>query len=125
MGKGRLKPEFLERTEGFADRCLQVADQLQADRRFTRVIDQLAGCGSAVGANLSEADEAMSVKDFRKCLSIAIKELAETRYWFRLIARRKWIPQSRLEPLLAELHELKLIVGAILTKTAPVKSPRS
>jgi four helix bundle protein len=122
MGKGRLQLEFLERSEVFADRCLQVAEQLAADDRFPRVIDQLAGSGSSVGANLAEAAEAMSTKDFRKSLAIANKELVETRYWLRLILRRKWIPDSRLLPLLAELAEIKLIIGSILTKTAPART---
>jgi four helix bundle protein len=121
MGKGRLKLEFLERTEAFADRCLQVAEQIQKDGRFSRIVDQLAGSGSSVGANLAEADEAMSLKDFRKCLAIAIKELAETRYWLRLLTRRAWLPASRLDPLMTELTEIKLIIGTILTKTRPLK----
>ncbi len=64
----------------------------------------------------------MSTKDFRKSLAIANKELVETRYWLRLILRRKWIPDSRLLPLLAELAEIKLIIGSILTKTAPART---
>jgi len=61
----------------------------------------------------------MSSKDFRKCLAIAAKELAETRFWLRLAIRREWLPQSRVDPLLAELLEVKKIVGSILTKTKP------
>ncbi|MFY7897336.1 MAG: four helix bundle protein [Phycisphaerales bacterium] len=51
-----------------------------------------------------------------------MKELAESRYWMRLFIRRKWLPENRLAPLLAEAHELKRILGSILTKTRP-KSP--
>lgn len=118
MARGRLKPEFLERTEAFSDRCVAVAEQLADDGRFGRIADQLAASGSSVGANIAEADEAMSTKDFRKCLCIAMKELVETRYWLRLTIRRGWLPESRLNPLLAELAEIKLIVGSILTKTS-------
>ena len=117
--KGRLRGEFLERTEVFADRCLAVAEQLQADGRFDRIVSQLAGCGSSVGANIAEADEAMSRKDFRKGLAIANKELAETRYWLRVCIRRQWLAAERLDSLLAELAEIKKIVGSILTKTDP------
>ncbi len=122
MGKGRLQPEFLERTEVFSDRCVAAAEQLLKDGRFTRLVDQFAASATSVGANIAEADEAMSAKDFRKCITIAIKELAETRYWMRLFIRRQWLPESRLAPLLSEAHELKRILGSILTKTRP-KSP--
>jgi len=119
VGKGRLQPAFLERVELFCDRCVAVAEQLERDGRFQRIVHQLAASGSSVGANIAEADEAMSSKDFRKCLAIAAKELAETRFWLRLAIRREWLPQSRVDPLLAELLEVKKIVGSILTKTKP------
>jgi four helix bundle protein len=124
MGKGRLKPEFIERTEVFSDRCIAVAEQLQADARFPRVVDQLAGAGSSVGANIAEASEAMSVKDFRKCLAIAIKELAETRFWLRLVIRRSWPTETRLAPLIVELDEIRKVIGSILTKTRDARTSR-
>ncbi len=119
MGKGRLQPVFLERVELFCDRCVAVAEQLERDGRFQRIVHQLAASGSSVGANIAEADEAMSTRDFRKCLAIAAKELAETRFWLRLAIRRAWLPESRLVPLLTELSEIKKVVGSILTKTKP------
>jgi four helix bundle protein len=81
------------------------------------VIEQLAGCGTSVGANLCEADEAMSRPDFVKTLCIVVKELNETRYWLRLIGRRDWIKQTRLLPLQQEADELKRICGAIISRT--------
>ena len=76
MDKGRLQPEFLSRSEDFADRCVAVAEELDRGGMFRRIIEQLAASGSSVGANLAEADQAMSRRDFRKCLAIAAKELA-------------------------------------------------
>ncbi len=119
MGRGRLHADFLERIEVFSDRCVAVAEQIDKDGRFRRIAEQLAASGSAVGANLAEADEAMSTKDFRKCLLISIKELAETRFWLRLIVRRGWLPEARLLPLTTELNELRKILGSMLSKTRP------
>ncbi|MDX2132785.1 MAG: four helix bundle protein [Planctomycetota bacterium] len=124
MSKGRLRAEFLERTEAFADRAVAVAEQLAAEGRFARLAEQLAAAACSVGANCAEADQAMSDKDFRKCLAIAAKELAETRFWLRLVVRRAWIPDSRLQPLLLELAEIKLILGTILNKTDPRRRSR-
>ena len=114
---GRLDAAFVERVEAFSDRALDVAEELQRQRRFARIIDQLVGSGTSVGANVCEADEALSRKDFAKSIGIAIKELNETRYWFRRIARREWIAVRRLTALQKEAAELKLILGAILTRT--------
>jgi len=119
MAKGRLKSEFVERAEVFSDRCVAVAERLDRDRRFRRIIDQLVGAGTSVGANICEADEAMSDKDFRKSLAIVSKELRETGFFLRLCIRRDWLKSNKLAPLLAELDEIKRIVGSILTKTDP------
>jgi four helix bundle protein len=117
MMKGRLQPELLDRSEDFADRCVAVAEELDRAGRFRRIVEQLAASGSSIGANLAEADQAMSLRDFRKCLSITAKELAETRFWLRLVIRRTWLPESRLTALLDELAQLRKIVGALLART--------
>lgn len=82
-----------------------------------RITDQIIGSGTSVSANLSEADEALSRPDFCRCVGIALKELAETRFWLRFIAKRNWLDPKRLDPLLAEASEIRRILGAILTKS--------
>lgn len=113
---GRLRALTLERVEAFGDRVLDVAEALQRQRRFGRVIDQLAGCTSS-GANVYEADEAMTRKDFARCLGIVVKELNETRYWLRLVSRRGWIKPSLLLPLIQECEELKSVFGSMIVRT--------
>ncbi|MCC6970380.1 MAG: four helix bundle protein [Phycisphaerales bacterium] len=114
---GRLQPELLLRIESLAVRALDVVDALEAAAVSRRVLDQLTGCGTAVGANVFEADEALSRADFCKCIGIALKELSETLFWLRIIAHRRWIEPSRLDAIQAEAAELKRVLGAILSKT--------
>jgi four helix bundle protein len=109
-----------------SDRCLAVAELLHAEKRFLRLIEQFAASSTSISANIVEADEAMSRKDFRKCLCISIKEHAETRFWLRLFVRRGWVTQSKINSLQKELEEIRLILGTILARTAPSKaSPRT
>ena len=114
---GRLDGSISERAERFAHRVLDVTDVLMRDRRPRRTIDQITGSGTSVGANIYEADEAMSRPDFCKSLGIVIKELNETRFWLRLIVARKWIGNTRLAPLQEEAAELKRIFGSMLART--------
>lgn len=116
---GRLKTEFLDRIEDFANRVVKVSVTLASQRRPSRIIDQVIGSGTSVGANAFEADESMSRADFRKSMSVVAKELAETRFWLRLIARQGWIDSKRLDPLDQECLELRKIVGTILKRTRP------
>ena len=114
---GRLRPEFIERVDSFCDRSMDVAEALEQQGRSRRVVDQLYGSGTSVGASVAEADDGLSRKDFSTCLGRAIKELNETRYWFRIILRRGWLPPARLESLQAEAQEVKLILGSIVHKS--------
>lgn len=121
---GRLKPQLLERVESFADRVLDVVEALQRKRVNRRVLDQLTGCGTSVGANVFEADEAMSRPDFCKCLALSVKELSETRYWMRLSGRRGWVKPSQLSALQAESIELSRILGTIIIRSRRQPLPR-
>ena len=114
---GRLRTELLERVERFSDRVLDVAEALEKQKRSNRAVDQMIGCGSSVGANLFEADEAMSSADFCKCLGIATKETNEAKFWVRMAGRREWIAQDRLTGLLEEADELKKIFGSMIVQT--------
>jgi four helix bundle protein len=113
----RLQPELLQRFEGFADRVLHVAASLEEAKVSRRIVDQVIGSGTSVGANVFEADEAMSRADFTKSCSIALKELNETRYWLRMIGRNGWVKPARLEGLEQESLELKRILGSMIART--------
>ena len=113
----RLREETLNRVETFADRVLDVAEAIDKQGRFARIIDQMAGSGTSVGANVFEADQAMTPKDFVKTLGVVVKELNETKHWLRLVVRRKWIRQSRLAGLLSETNELLSIFNTMILRT--------
>lgn len=113
----RLQESFLERIEQFCDRVLAVADALERKRVSRRIVDQIVGCGTSVGANVFEADEAMSRGDFVKSLCIATKEVNEARFWLRLAGRRNWLTAARLTPLLEECSELKRVFGSMISRT--------
>ena len=122
---GRLQEEFLVRVERFADGVLDVAGLLERRHCPRRIVSQIIGAGTSVGANTFEADEAMSRADFCRCLNIAVKELNETRFWLRLIVRPGWVATDSLGPLETACLELKRILGAVLTRTRAGTKPVS
>ncbi|MCW5775417.1 MAG: four helix bundle protein [Phycisphaeraceae bacterium] len=114
---GRLQDDFLILVETFCDRVLDVTEAAARARCPRRLIEQIAAAGTSVGANAFEAYEAMSRSDFAKSLAIVMKELNETRFWLRLVARRGWVAPGRLDPLLTEADELRRIVGTMISRT--------
>jgi four helix bundle protein len=114
---GRLSAELCERTGSFSDRMLDVVLALEKRRIYARVIDQMVGCGTSVGANSAEADQAMSSRDFCKALGTVLKELSECRFWLRTCVRREWITASQVQNLIADSSELSRIFGRMVSRT--------
>ena len=50
-----------------------------------RVIDQVVGAGTSVGANVEESHAASSRADFAHKRDIALRECRESVYWLRLL----------------------------------------
>ncbi|MGP1346535.1 MAG: four helix bundle protein [Phycisphaerales bacterium] len=113
----RLDDELLGRVESICDRVLNLCDEPERQGRSRRIVEQVTGAGTAIGANMFEAAEAMSRADFVKCLAIANKELNESRFWIRLISRRSWVATERLESLESDLNGLRRVLGAMIART--------
>jgi four helix bundle protein len=114
---GRVKQDLLEMSESLGDRIITLGLALEKKRVWGRIIDQLVGSGTSIGANLAEADEALSKKDWLKSVGIVLKELGETRYWLRRIARQRWVKPERLSGLDDTCAELRRILGTMVVNT--------
>ena len=114
---GRVKTDLLEVSEDIGDRVLVLAQALDRKRVYSRIVSQLVGCGTSVGANLFEADEAMSTKDWLKSVGIALKELNETRYWLRRIGKQNWVKPQQLVDLQDTCENLRRVLGTMARKT--------
>lgn len=114
---GRLSEELVSRAETFGDRMLDVVEALDKKRVYRRILDQMVGCGTSVGANACEADQAVSRKDFCKSLGTVLKELGESRYWIRVCCRRGWVRPQRLDSLQNEALELGKIFGSMVVRS--------
>jgi four helix bundle protein len=114
---GRLSLELRDRAEIFGNRMLDVVQALERKRVYARIIDQMVGCGTSVGANACEADQAMSGPDFCKALATVVKELGESQYWLRTCIRRSWLTTRRLGPLQEEATHLARIFSTMIVRT--------
>ena len=104
------------RLEIFAVRCLVVVNDLPKTTTGKHIANQLLRSATSPGANYEEARGAESKADFVHKLGIVRKELLESHYWLRLIARAGLVPVPRLASLLKEADELgKIITSSVLT----------
>ena len=109
-------PALQERTARFGERIIEFAKKIPQNSVNNRLISQLVGAGTSVGANYCEADDAVSKKDFKNKIGTCLKEARETKLWLRLIAAAE--PSTKIEArkLWQQAKELHLIFAAIWRK---------
>ena len=114
-GGGR-KHDLEERTAAFAEAVVIFCKKLPINEVTRRLIPQLVGAGTSIGANYCEADCSESNRDFIHKLSIANKEAKETKFFLRTLA--KAVPEhvTEMRDLWKEAHELNLILSSIIIK---------
>ncbi len=78
---------------------------------------QLMRSGTSVGANIEEATQAQSRRDFISKLSISLKEAQETKYWLRLLRDTRMSSPEEVIVLQNRIQEIIHILTAILKTT--------
>lgn len=74
---------IVEKTVAFSLEVIKFCEQLEQDKKYV-IARQLLRCGTSIGANVFEAQNAESKADFIHKLKIAAKEATETLYWLIL-----------------------------------------
>jgi four helix bundle protein len=102
-----------ERTARFGESVIDFAKTIPQSAVTYRIIGQLVGAGTSVGANYVEADDAVSKKEFLKNIGTCRKEARETKHFLRMAVRAvpELKPQARM--LWIEAKELHLIFSKI------------
>jgi four helix bundle protein len=103
--------ELSARLWQFAARVCKVVDALPDTRVGRHVAGQLVRSGTSSPPNYDESCAAESRDDFVHKLSIALKELKETRGWLRFIPIAGLMSDRKIPVLLAECEELVKILG--------------
>jgi len=111
-----------ERTYNFALRIIKLVNSLPQNKVGDVLGRQVLRAGTSVGANVEEAYAASSKRDFTNKMSIALKEARETYYWLRLIRDSELVPAKRIDPLIQEALEIKLILGKVVSTSKKTAS---
>ncbi len=110
------KDDLAERLLYFAAKVIKFINILPKTAVGKHISGQLIRSGTSPGSNYEEACGAESRADFVHKLSIALKELKESRFWLRLIKRANLVKSESTELVLKECEELCAIVAkSILT----------
>jgi four helix bundle protein len=114
---GRFQGDLPERTFMFAVRIVTLIDCLPNNAKGWVVGKQLLRSGTSIGANVHEANEALTDAEFASKCSVARKESSETRYWLRLCQHCNLLPHDCVEREINEANELASVLSSIVRKT--------
>ena len=89
---------------------------LLKDKEFI-LSKQLLRSGTSIGANIAEANGAISKNDFSAKMSISYKECLETKYWLSLLKDTDYIDPATYDKLFSLADELAKILFSILKTT--------
>ena len=106
-----------EKSFRFAIRIVNLYKYLCAEKKEYVLSKQLLRCGTSIGANVAEAQQAQSRPDFIAKLSIALKETTETKYWLRLLNATEYMEKSHFQYLYGDCTEIEKLLVSILKST--------
>ena len=106
-----------ERTAQFGEAIVRFSKKIPRDPTNDRLFDQLVGCGTSIGGNYCEANEAVSKKDLRNVISRCVKESKETKLFLRMVAASEPQLAGETREQYREAKELHLIFASIFRKT--------
>ena len=102
-----------EKSENFAIRAVRLYRYLTIRKREDVLSKQLLRSATSIGANVREATNAQSKKDFLSKLNIALKEANETQYWLELLFFKGGIlSQKEFDSVYPECTEIAKILSA-------------
>lgn len=103
---------ILKLTFEFALTVVEYCERLEADKKYL-IAKQLLKSGTAIGANVMEAQRAESKADFIHEMKIAAKEAEETQYWLMLCDYSNNYPDCK--NLIMKLDEIHKVLGKIIS----------
>ena len=101
----------------FAIRVVKLSRYLVQEKQEFVLSKQVLRSGTSIGANVEEANQAQSKKDFIHKLAIALKEATETNYWLRLMRESNTLEKALADSLLDDCQQIQRILTASIKTT--------
>ena len=114
--KEKYKINLRERLIDFAVNTIKFLSTIPYKKEYEVFRIQLSKSVTSIGANYEES-QASTQKEFHARVSICLREARETNFWFKLVDKLKVGDTEQRKILLQESEEIKLIFGAIESKT--------
>lgn len=107
----------MEKSKRFAVHIMQLVEYLARNKRPFFIVQQIGKTGTSIGANIVEAEHAISKKDFLLKMYISYKECNETLYWLDLLKEIRYISEEQYDFMKKQCVEIEKMLAAITRTT--------
>ena len=115
-----------KKSKAFAARIVRLYRYLCDEKKEYVLSKQLLRSGTSIGANLAEAECAISRKDFLSKVYVALKECMETEYWLELLHETDYLTEQEYQSINTDCEELrKMLSSTTKTLNSTLNSPHS
>ena len=119
MESGKLnKSTVKEKSFNFAIRIVKLYKYLMEEKKAFVLSKQILKSGTSIGANINEAQQGQSKKDFLIKMNISLKECTETKYWIELLSATDYINQEQKESIIKDCIEIEKMLTSIVKTTS-------
>ncbi len=112
---------LMKKSYDFALETVRLYKRIVASKREFVLSKQMLRSGTSIGANIAEANGAISTADFSAKISLAYKESLEVKYWLSLLKDSEYIKIEKANQLIERADELSKIMFSILKTTKRAK----
>ena len=108
--------ELRKRAKNLALRVIRICDTVDTKKGRGVLVSQIVKSATSIGANIHEANYAVSKADFINKFHIALKECIETEYWVEMLVGSGCINEEESKKLLQECGVIhRMLVKSINT----------
>ena len=105
---------ILAKSKTFAVRIIKLYQHLCLQSNEYVMSKQLLRSGTSIGANVREAVNAYSKKEFAAKMSISLKEASESAYWLELLYETDYLTKAQFDSIYADNEELIKLLTSIV-----------
>ena len=112
------KTTVKEKSFDFAIRIVKLYKYLMEEKKEFVLSKQILRSGTSIGANINEAQQGQSKKDFLMKMNISLKECTETKYWIELLSATDFINLEQKDSIMNDCIEIEKMLTSIVKTTS-------
>lgn len=92
---------------------VRLVSKFPKDSLCFAISSQIVRSGTSIGANVEEAQNASSKREFIRGITIALKEARETLYWLRILKETRLISLNLKDLIFENTEIIKILTSSV------------